>query len=297
MRQIGTIRSQSNADQFLDYLTIQGIAAQAEQDGQGEWVIWVRDENQVEEARRELRQYEDAPDAGRYHDARRQADAIRHEAAERQRRAQKNYVQVRDQWNLPLRKRAPITTVLIVACVALGVANYVSPTVGRTITAYLLFRDPLFSILSGQIWRLITPILLHGGPMHLLFNMLALHYLGGQVEPKLRSVRFGLMVLGIALCSNLTQYVAQGPGFVGISGVLFGLFGYIWIRMLRDPASGYMMSRQTITFVMGFFLLGWLGAFEGFGLRMANWAHGGGLAAGMALAYLQDFFAGRGRVA
>ena len=45
------------------------------------------------------------------------------------------------------------------------------------------------------------------------------------------------LVLVIAALSNLGQYFVSGPNFCGISGVVYGLFGYIWMKGRFDPAS------------------------------------------------------------
>ena len=89
------------------------------------------------------------------------------------------------------------------------------------------------------------------------------------------------MVLAIAVASNLVQYWASGPAFGGMSGVVYGLFGYLWMKSRFDPWSGMHMDQQTVVILIAWFFLcmtGWVGP-------IANWAHGVGLVVGMAIGY------------
>jgi rhomboid protease GlpG len=83
-------------------------------------------------------------------------------------------------------------------------------------------------IRAGEVWRLVTPIFLHGGLLHLLFNMLWLYQLGGQIEAQESSRSVAIMVLVFASICNTAQYLVSGPLFVGMSGVVYGLLGYLW---------------------------------------------------------------------
>jgi GlpG protein len=68
---------------------------------------------------------------------------------------------------------------------------------------------------------------LHFSPLHLLFNMMWLKDLGGVIEVRRGRWRYLGLVLLIAGISNLAQGIVSGPFFGGMSGVVFGLFGYI----------------------------------------------------------------------
>jgi GlpG protein len=83
-------------------------------------------------------------------------------------------------------------------------------------------------IRAGEVWRLVTPIFLHSGLLHLLFNMLWLYQLGGQIEAQESSRSVAIMVLVFASICNTAQYLVSGPLFVGMSGVVYGLLGYLW---------------------------------------------------------------------
>ena len=93
----------------------------------------------------------------------------------------------------------------------------------------------------GEIWRLFTPILMHGDFLHIFFNMLWLRDLGSMIEGRQGTWLFALQVLVFALISNMVQYILSGPSFLGMSGVVYGLFGYSGFAQsaIRGQASFY----------------------------------------------------------
>ncbi|PYK98399.1 MAG: hypothetical protein DME19_12705, partial [Verrucomicrobia bacterium] len=102
-------------------------------------------------------------------------------------------------------------------------------------------------IRHGELWRLVTPIFLHGGLMHILFNMLCLSDFGTMIERRQNTRVLTALVLVIAALSNLGQYLWQGPDFGGMSGVVYGLIGYIWMRGKFDPNSSLFLHSSTVT--------------------------------------------------
>lgn len=295
MRQIGSISDPAQAQVFVDYLMILGIPAQAESDEAG-WVIWVRDENDVETARSNLAEFETNPDDLLYADVGREAKKLRDAELSRRRKAAKRTVDMRNQWSRPMSRRAPMVMTLIGLSILLGLLSglgelrdgQIMRTLGfADINTYLKTGDGLQQIRQGQIWRLVTPIFLHGGALHLIFNMYWLYILGIQVEVLKGTVRFGLIVLAIAVISNLAQFfIGGGPNFYGMSGVVFGILGYIWIKQQYEPASGFQLQSFTFFFLIIYMVIGFLGVIG----NIANWAHLGGLLSGMAIAYIPVLF-------
>jgi GlpG protein len=118
-----------------------------------------------------------------------------------------------------------------------------------------LLDAPLFQeILQGQVWRVFTPCLLHAGILHLLFNMLWLWLLGKQIEERVSKSHYLIMILLIGAFSNTVQYLMSGPNFLGFSGVVCGLAGYVWIRQKVAPWEGYPLPKSTFLFLMIFVL-------------------------------------------
>ena len=299
MRQIGYLSDERQARLFIDYLVTQGISAQTDTDESG-WAVWVRDENDVESAKSSLALFEENPSDSRYRDVAKEARRMRDAEIERRKSAAKHTVEMRNQWSQPLSRRAPLVMTLIGLSVALSLfSNFGDPPTGtimRTLgfanlLSFQATGDGLLQIRQGQLWRLVTPIFLHGDPLHLVFNMYWLYVLGAQVESRKRSLVFGGIVLGVAVFSNLAQYfLGSGPNFLGMSGVVYGLLGYIWIKQQFDPASGFQLHRITFLILIGFLALGFLGVLDSRNRGIANWAHAGGLVAGMAIAYFPFFF-------
>ncbi len=145
-----------------------------------------------------------------------------------------------------------------------------------------------FLPMGDQYWRLITPIFLHFGWLHITFNSLWLWELGSKVERVSGSLNtFGLLLV-IALVSNVSQYQFGGPGlFGGMSGVVYGLLGYSWVAPLIQPAWVIQPSRPIMLFMVGWLFLGLFGVVESLGFgAIANAAHLGGLLVGALLGLL-----------
>ncbi len=113
-------------------------------------------------------------------------------------------------------------------------------------------------IRRGEVWRLVTPIFLHFGAMHLLFNMWMLWDLGRLVEGSRGSLKFLGLVLVVAVVSNFAQFYMRSlydPRYAygifgGMSGVLFGLLGYAWMKSRYDPAAEIYVHPNTVIFMM-----------------------------------------------
>jgi GlpG protein len=140
------------------------------------------------------------------------------------------------------------------------------------------------SIWKRQFWRLITPIFLHFGWIHLIFNVTNLHAFGLMIEARKGSLFLLVMVVFIACTSNVAQlYWSHSFLFGGMSGVLYGLFGYVWIKGRRDPLfCDVRLSPGLVAMMMGWLVACWTG-FLG---PIANTAHLAGLVMGVVLAFL-----------
>lgn len=143
----------------------------------------------------------------------------------------------------------------------------------------------VFGGLGGQYWRLITPVFLHFGWLHIVFNSLWLWDLGARVELVLGRGNMLLLVLVIAVVSNVSQFLFGGPSlFGGMSGVVFGLLGFSWVAPLLQPRWSIQPAPAIMLFMVGWLVVCLLGVVQviGFG-SIANAAHLGGLLAGALL--------------
>ncbi|MBY6209421.1 MULTISPECIES: rhomboid family intramembrane serine protease [Halomonas] len=138
----------------------------------------------------------------------------------------------------------------------------------------------------GQVWRPLSPIFLHFGWMHLVFNMMWLWYFGRQVERLNGPGRMLIIVVLAGLAGNLAQYATGTVLFGGMSGVDFGLLGYVWLMSRRAPSSGFFVPQMLVVFMLGWmiFTMTDLAGFVGFG-NVANEAHLGGLLVGLLLGW------------
>ncbi|MBB64112.1 MAG: hypothetical protein CMO81_03525 [Waddliaceae bacterium] len=176
---------------------------------------------------------------------------------------------------------------------------------GKANSKFWEYDAPLFEKISeGQIWRLFTPIFLHGNLLHLLFNMLWLLVLAGQIEERLGKNRYLLFIFLTATLSNTAQYLISGYSFVGFSGVICAMAGFIWMRQQRAAWEGYSMQPGTLmllSLAIGVFVLITtisfvmeLLAYSGLAIGIANTAHVVGGLSGAALGRLNFFSWKRG---
>ncbi len=146
-------------------------------------------------------------------------------------------------------------------------------------------------IVAGQWWRLLTCAFVHGGLMHLLFNMLALYVLGPQTETMWGRGRFLVLYLVSAwVCSCVAIAYTSAPVFVGASGAICGLLAadVCWILLNRRYLPRALRRRAYSNTIINLVLLGLISMAPG----VSGWGHFGGLAAGAAasvLLHLQRF--------
>lgn len=138
---------------------------------------------------------------------------------------------------------------------------------------------------AGELWRLVTPVLVHGSLMHLAFNMYFLYLVGPLVEQLYGTARFVLFYVMTAAAASATSFAFGGPApSVGASGAIFGLCGIlVAVSLVHRP----VLDRRgrAIMSQIGFLVI--LNLVIGFGFgalldaRIDNAAHVGGLLAGL----------------
>jgi GlpG protein len=151
------------------------------------------------------------------------------------------------------------------------------------------------SLLTIQIWRWFTPMFLHFSVMHIAFNIAVSTEFGRRIEVRDGSVRFLLVVLVIAGVSNLGQFLLAGnPVFGGLSGVGYGLLGYVLVRHRLEPDENAWQVHMGFAWSLLIFLVLFsTGVTEPFGLYVANAAHWLGLITGSALGWFGARYGGR----
>lgn len=185
--------------------------------------------------------------------------------------------------------KKPVITLLLLGISILiafisKMGNQLEPLQGLFYSFYL---EPQFlEIKQGQLWRLITPIFIHFGILHLLMNGVMLWVFGRLMEPIHGAMSYLSIIIVIAIISNTAQYLVSGPLFGGFSGVLYGLLGLIWAIGKLSPSYPLRLDPKFTYFIIGWFLLCWSGLLSKVDIHIANTAHTAGLISGLALAYL-----------
>jgi membrane associated rhomboid family serine protease len=173
-----------------------------------------------------------------------------------------------------------VTKILIGACAAVFLLQR---SMGDTFdTRFELFGRALVSgqfegVAEGQWYRLLTSMFLHGGFIHIVFNMLSLWWIGGPLEAALGRVRYLALYVVSGLAGGALTYLLESPTrpSVGASGAIFGLFAATAVLMHRlnydmRPVIALLAVNLVITF----------------GVPGIAWqAHVGGLVAGAAIGY------------
>ena len=286
MLKIGQLDNELDARTFGDFLYVQGIENQVDPAKDGQWEIWVVHEQQIAVAEKELAAFRANPNDPKYA-AGASAEAKRKEDLKRDAAAAP--IKLRGRWAVvPTGLPGPATMILMLISVAVfavqmgGARDAMEQLL--SVTTYELgpegfyFSSQLEEIRQGQLWRLITPIFLHFSILHILFNMMWLRDLGGMVESRKGWPYLIALVVAIAIPSNLAQFAYSGPLFGGMSGVVYGLLGYVWMKSRFDPFSGFYLCSSTVSTSLIWFAL-CLGGYVG---HIANVVHAVGLGMGLA---------------
>jgi GlpG protein len=282
MRSAGTIRDKAHARRFADFLLTRGISARLDHRDEG-YTVWVHDEDRLAEVRSELPRFLAAPDDPRYNLSR-AAESLREQARQAEAPAPA-VVRASAVVGVPAVERAGLMgTPLALAIIALSVvvAIYTELKSDSPYLDQLQIAQRgelgLASLRSGEVWRLFTPCFVHFSFLHLLFNMMWMFDLGRQIEASRGTLTLAFLVLVIGCTSNYAQYLGDGAGFGGMSGVVFGLFGYVLLMARFAPSAGMVMIPSNAVFVLVWFVVCLTGAVG----PIANWAHGIGLVLGVA---------------
>ena len=134
-------------------------------------------------------------------------------------------------------------------------------------------------IQAGQIWRLITPVLLHGNLPHIFFNMYALLSLGASLERYFGHRRFLLLYVLGAFAGNVASFLFTTGFSVGASTAIFGLIGaegvfFYQNRKLLGSEARRAIGNVIFVAAINLFIIGSLPYID-------NWGHIGGLIGGL----------------
>ena len=194
-----------------------------------------------------------------------------------------------------------VTGVITIVCVAVyvlcllrdpagalrpqGIFGILSPSNGAL---FDLGATGALPMQHGRWWTLFTAIYLHGGLLHLIFNIMWIRQLGPAVEELFGRARLAIIFTVAGVVGFVVSNALGIPFTVGASGSIFGLLGaMVAFGRRRGGTYGQLVLRQygqwaLVLFVLGFFMSG-----------VNNWAHGGGFVGGLAAGFLLSFESAR----
>ena len=181
--------------------------------------------------------------------------------------------------------RAPVSFGLILACLLVALLSLLGTQPQRVAILFYPVLDssgllPLLASIDSPvaILRSLSPMLLHFGELHLVFNMMWLWYFGRQLESAQPRWLFIVLILFCSFVGNTAQYLTSGyNNFGGMSGVVYGLVGYTWIVHSFMPRSNLLINNKMfVVFVIALVAMEFVAS-----SLIASAAHLGGLVAGL----------------
>lgn len=260
--------------EFLQLLKQQGIAHRVAEE-QGEQVLWVGSEAQAEQVR-ELYQH---VQSGQW------MPASLVEPAQQ-------YKDYQPPSFIQQLRRSPITSAVLLACLLVALITQLGDSLEtirwftfndfRIQGEYIYFIPLDSSLEQGQWWRLVSPMLLHFGLLHLAMNMLWYWELGRRIEYQQGAWFLLALTLVSAVISNASQFMFSDASlFGGLSGVLYAVLGHCWIYQRINPQASYALPAGVVAMMLIWLLLCLFGVVSALGFgQIANAAHVSGLLVG-----------------
>jgi len=266
-------------------------------DDDNKWVVWIHDEDQMQQSEELLADYKYGRFDQQLNDFSSSVNKTKTRIKKEQKKENKMF---KDRSQIfrsnSITSMGSATKILIFISIAAFLLNWLKIPIYQLFfissIPYILPVDSpyfLYEVVHGQIWRIITPIFMHFGIFHIIFNLWWLKDLGTAIEITQGTKHYLLIVGIIAIFSNLTEYIIDIPSFQlslkgnfgGMSGVIFGLLGYIYMRGKLNSSSGLFLDQTTLYIMIGYLVVTML-FFHG----LAHAAHVGGLVSGVALGYI-----------
>ncbi len=170
-------------------------------------------------------------------------------------------------------KKPIVTQILIVVQIAIFLWMTISGEFDFFINQFCVYGP---FIRFGQYYRLITGTFLHGGILHLLFNMYALYIIGSQIESYMGKWKYLIIYFFSALMGSLFTMTFSDYASIGASGAIFGLMGsLLYFGYHYRVYLGNVLKSQLIPLIVLNLLLGFLDP------TIDNFAHIGGLIGGI----------------
>ncbi len=188
-------------------------------------------------------------------------------------------IRKQDEYKVEIKAKTPIVTYILIAINVLVFAGiYVYSTLsGKTYNELIIGLGAKVNIyiIAGEYWRLVTPIFLHGGIVHLLVNCYSLYALGTTAERLLGRKKYIWVYFAAGVIGNIFSFAFSQSAGVGASGAIFGLLGaMLYLGMERPAFFKASFARGIITTIVINLAYGFSNA------GIDNFAHMGGLLGG-----------------
>ena len=167
--------------------------------------------------------------------------------------------------------RYPVVAGTALLAIGVTVAWWAKLDISPLVTTAMIRR--------GELWRLVTSILPHGGVLHLVFNIYWLWVFGTLIEEVYGHFKTALLILLFTVGSSAFEF-AFAVGGVGLSGVGYGLFGLLWVLSRYDERFHDAVDRSTVQLFIGWFFFCIVATLAKI-MSIANIAHGTGAVLGI----------------
>ena len=159
-------------------------------------------------------------------------------------------------------QRTPVTLMVTAIAAAIEIASLLKPELRNEL--YVYYRLGMLSpVWSGELWRPLTGCFLHGGLIHAVFNIYWMLIFASAVEVRFGSYRTFALIVLLAFVTSLPEFVVMNysvvdvsaqRGIVGLSGILYGLFGLLWMGRRYEPSFYYVCTDSTVRFLLFWFV-------------------------------------------
>lgn len=259
------------AQGFIDYMASRNIDIKMMPEGEGQFVLWLTNDEDQLEAQAELKQFLQNPNDSKYFASSWDMAESRKNAFHYHGPSLLSYVKA----------KAGVVTLTIML---LSLAAYGLQSIGFGDWVFSALHFPSSQDQIWQLWRWFTHSILHFSVTHIVFNLLWWWQFGGDIEQRLGSKKLLEIFLFSAAISGLGQYWFSGANFGGLSGVVYALMGYLWILNHYRPDIQLTIPKPIIGFMLVWLILGFVQPY----MAIANAAHTLGLISGMALGWIDS---------
>jgi len=267
MHHLTYIQHPRYAQALVDYLKSLGVSASLQIQDNGA-NVFVENETDLDLAQTELQRFLQEPNHDRY----RQASWLVEEDNLQAEKLSKLYRGVTFARILEL--TGTVTKSIVVVCLVVYLLTAQGYDAGAR-APFMFFSSLQHLSGSSEIWRWISPAFIHFGIFHFMFNMSAWWVFGGMVERSQSSMRLFMLFIVCGVISNLVQFLWSGNQFGGLSGVVYGVLGYLWFYERFSPAPPFRLPPGLMVFMVIALVLGFANI-----IPVANQAHLSGLLTG-----------------